>query len=85
MAINAGIQQGRSRRDREWSRFAGIKQCNNIEDFRSMARRRLPGPIFHYIDGAADDEVSIGEILKPMSGAIWCPTFSRASKASTCR
>src|SRR5258708_30737045 len=58
MAIKAGIQQGRSRRDREWSRFAGIKQCNNIEDFRSMARRRLPGPIFHYIDGAADDEVS---------------------------
>ena len=27
-------------------------------DFRSMARRRLPGPIFHYIDGAADDEVT---------------------------
>ena len=23
-----------------------------------MARRRLPGPIFHYIDGAADDEVA---------------------------
>src|ERR1700730_12076627 len=26
--------------------------------FPSMARRRLPGPIIHYIDGAADDEVS---------------------------
>src|SRR6266702_3526757 len=26
--------------------------------YRSMARRRLPGPIFHYIDGAADDEVT---------------------------
>jgi L-lactate dehydrogenase (cytochrome) len=23
-----------------------------------MARRRLPGPIFHYIDGAADDEIT---------------------------
>ena len=23
---------------------------------RDLARRRLPGPIFHYIDGAADDE-----------------------------
>ena len=23
-----------------------------------MARQRLPGPIFHYIDGAADDEVT---------------------------
>src|SRR6476659_10081574 len=35
-----------------------IDRCNNIGDFRSMARRRLPWPIFHYIDGAADDEVT---------------------------
>jgi hypothetical protein len=35
-----------------------IEQCNNVNDFRSMARRRLPGPIFHYIDGAADDEIT---------------------------
>ena len=35
-----------------------IDRCNNIGDFRTMARRRLPGPIFHYIDGAADDEVT---------------------------
>jgi hypothetical protein len=35
-----------------------IDQCNSIRDFRLMARRRLPGPIFHYIDGAAGDEVT---------------------------
>jgi L-lactate dehydrogenase (cytochrome) len=35
-----------------------IDQCNNVRDFRAMAKRRLPGPIFHYIDGAADDEVT---------------------------
>ena len=35
-----------------------IDRCNNVADFRSMARRRLPAPIFHYIDGAADDEVT---------------------------
>jgi L-lactate dehydrogenase (cytochrome) len=35
-----------------------IDRCNNIGDYCSMARRRLPGPIFHYIDGAADDEVT---------------------------
>jgi L-lactate dehydrogenase (cytochrome) len=35
-----------------------IDQCNSVRDFRSMARQRLPGPIFHYIDGAADDEVT---------------------------
>jgi len=30
----------------------------NFHDFRNLARRRLPGPIFNYIDGAADDEVT---------------------------
>ncbi len=33
--------------------------CRNVEDFRALARRRLPGPIFHYIDGGADDETTL--------------------------
>src|SRR2546430_96173 len=32
--------------------------CHNFHDFRRLAKRRLPGPIFDYIDGAADDEVT---------------------------
>jgi len=35
-----------------------LKHCHNFHDFRELARRRLPGPIFDYIDGAADDEQS---------------------------
>lgn len=35
-----------------------LTDCHNIDDFRRLARQRLPGPIFHYIDGAADDEVT---------------------------
>ncbi len=35
-----------------------IKNCHNVNDFRKLAKRRLPGPIFHYIDGAADDEIT---------------------------
>jgi len=35
-----------------------LKDCYNTRDFRELARRRMPGPIFHYIDGAADDEVT---------------------------
>ena len=35
-----------------------LSDCHNVEDLRDLARRRLPGPIFHYIDGAADDEVT---------------------------
>jgi len=33
-----------------------LATCTNVDDLRALARRRLPGPIFHYIDGAADDE-----------------------------
>lgn len=35
-----------------------LNDCHNFHDFRALARRRLPGPIFNYIDGAADDEVT---------------------------
>ncbi|APF39233.1 alpha-hydroxy-acid oxidizing protein [Chelatococcus daeguensis] len=35
-----------------------LRDCHNFHDFRRMARQRLPGPIFNYIDGAADDEVT---------------------------
>ncbi|PIE16114.1 MAG: alpha-hydroxy-acid oxidizing enzyme [Rhodobacterales bacterium] len=35
-----------------------LKHCHNFHDFRKLARKRLPSPIFNYIDGAADDEVT---------------------------
>ncbi|PZO78172.1 MAG: alpha-hydroxy-acid oxidizing enzyme [Mesorhizobium amorphae] len=35
-----------------------LKDCHNFHDFRRLAKRRLPGPIFNYIDGAADDETT---------------------------
>ena len=38
--------------------FGSINNCHNVKDFRRLAKRRLPSPIFHYIDGAADDEVT---------------------------
>lgn len=37
-----------------------ISDCNNIMDFRRAARRRLPLPAFHYLDGGADDEWTMG-------------------------
>jgi L-lactate dehydrogenase (cytochrome) len=36
-----------------------LNNCHNFHDFRRMAKQRLPGPIFNYIDGAADDEVTL--------------------------
>ena len=38
--------------------FRRLKDCHNVEDLRLLAKQRLPGPIFHYIDGAADDEIT---------------------------
>ena len=38
--------------------FSRINNCHNFEDFRNLAKKRLPSPIFHYIDVAADDEVT---------------------------
>ena len=35
-----------------------LDQCHNFQDFRTLAKRRLPSPIFNYIDGAADDELT---------------------------
>ncbi len=35
-----------------------LTDCHNVEDFRTLARKRLPWPVFHYIDGGADDEVT---------------------------
>ena len=39
-------------------RVRNLADCHNIADFRELAQRRLPFPVFHYIDGAADDEVT---------------------------
>ena len=36
-----------------------ITDCNNPADFRKLAKKRLPAPLFHYIDGGADDEVTL--------------------------
>lgn len=35
-----------------------LSDCHNIDDFRVLAKARLPFPVFDYIDGAADDELT---------------------------
>ena len=32
-----------------------LKECLKFSDFRKLAKKNLPSPIFHYIDGGADD------------------------------
>ena len=39
--------------------MSNLSKCNNINDFRKLAKSKLPFPIFHYIDGGADDETTL--------------------------
>ena len=39
-------------------RVSKLSDVRNIADFRELARRRLPFPVFHYIDGGGDDELT---------------------------
>lgn len=34
-------------------------RCHNIAELRTLASRKLPKPVFHYIDGGADDELTL--------------------------
>lgn len=36
-----------------------LKNCYKTSDFRKLAKQRLPSPIFHYIDGGSDDELTL--------------------------
>jgi L-lactate dehydrogenase (cytochrome) len=36
-----------------------LKRCHNITDLRRAARIRMPSPMFHYMDGGAEDEVNL--------------------------
>ena len=36
-----------------------LNDCYNFDDFRKLAKKNLPAPIFQYIDGGADDETTL--------------------------
>jgi len=36
-----------------------LNDCYNFNDFRKLAKKNLPAPIFHYIDGGSDDETTL--------------------------
>ena len=41
-----------------------LKNCYNFQDFRTLAKQRLPSPIYNYIDGGADVEVTLRKNTK---------------------
>ena len=40
-----------------------LNKAANIADLRTIAQRRLPGGVFDYIDGAAEDERTLSDNL----------------------
>jgi L-lactate dehydrogenase (cytochrome) len=57
-----------------------LSDCYNFHDFRTLAKRRLPGPIFNYIDGAADDEVTYRRNTESFEQCDLIPSVLRGVK-----
>ena len=55
-----------------------IDKCHNIKDFRELAKMKLPSPIFHYIDGAADDEITYIRNTKAFDECYLVPKVLRS-------
>jgi L-lactate dehydrogenase (cytochrome) len=36
-----------------------LRRCHDLDDLRRAAQRRLPRPVFGYVDGAADEELTL--------------------------
>ena len=53
--------------------FKKLSRCHNTNDFRSLAKQRIPSPIFHYIDGGADDEITLSQNTKSFENCDLVP------------
>lgn len=61
-----------------------LARAHTIDDLRTMARRRVPRPVFDYVDGAADDEISINRSRNAFRGIAFHPNALRdVSKVDT--
>lgn len=53
----------------------------NIKDLRRLARARLPDAVFDYLDGAADDEVTLKDSENCFQEVLFKPRFAVATPA----
>ena len=52
-----------------------LQNCYNFDDFRKLAKKKLPSPIFHYIDGGADDEITLKRNTKSFDDCDLVPNI----------
>jgi L-lactate dehydrogenase (cytochrome) len=53
----------------------------NVKDLRRLARARLPDAVFDYLDGAADDEVTLNDSERAYTEVLFKPRFAVATPA----
>jgi L-lactate dehydrogenase (cytochrome) len=57
-----------------------LRTVASIDDLRRLARRRLPGGVFDYIDGGADDEITLGANTEAFRRARFRPRVLRGTE-----
>ena len=61
-----------------------LSRCYSVDDLRYLAWRKLPAPLFHYIDGGADDEVTLRRNTAAFDDYAFMPrTLSDVSSMDT--
>ena len=60
------------------ARKFGPSQVVNIEDLRRLAKRRLPRVVFEYLDGGAEDEISLRENCRAYGDIMFRPRLAVA-------
>lgn len=63
--------------DKTRYRPAFLSRCYNIEDLRALAKRRLPGVIFDYIERGAEDEITMQRNQQVFSDYAFLPRVLR--------
>ena len=52
-----------------------LSRCLNINDLRSLAKRRLPRAVFEFVDGGADEEITMTENRAAFQSWRFVPSF----------
>ncbi|MGA9812698.1 MAG: alpha-hydroxy-acid oxidizing protein, partial [Terriglobales bacterium] len=58
------------------SRAVASPHVVSIGDFRPLARLRLPRPVFDYLDGGADGEVTLRENCRVFDDVMFRPRYA---------
>ena len=53
----------------------GVEAAYTVDDFRAMARRRLPRMVWDFVDGGADGELAVAANRRALDDVLFSPRF----------